>query len=1109
MYGEGQGLRGYDSQPPEENSGIRPNRSGSSDMGVSSQSGFAVDTSRVSSRSVSHEPNVGLENKIDTLGRRNNASMPTTQSPPSAVASKNSEQNAATISTAVDPVHDPRRKRPKSTLLIAESEPDVPSNFLKEYLSAMVSEAVLKSRLGQGQERLKLIMEEEEELRKTYPDFKEIRDQKNIRIAKYSAELNQLSNMVEAAEQSQGDILEAAPQRMKDLFQGLVYSKASKATNEIDTNKKQLEDMRQRIENLERRDAAREADYQRLQTLLEPDNAKIPNLELISHQLSDRLSTVDNIFERLAQHQQLLDEHSKFLEAQRESLNDNVLVTAQLRTVQHQPLESLATNEAEEDFSYLKATIKDHKQKFANLSNQFVSKKDLEIQNGETAKLKKPQTQSLDRSKHDIKEIKEKLDSNYKALTSDMEKLKKITQNLKERGAAQSNRDTMQDLAEVKDSIQKLEKRVEQQLSVSAVPSADIKSEDFADLKKSVNMLLSVRGHYEKFYNDTESSFSSHREQLVSHEHALSHLTEQQNSFKADYTEELKSMKARLEANEKKFPEISTNINDLRNRGFMTSEQLHGELATHSKETEKKFNDLSSHIQRNIQPAMRSYVDTALPAATALLRGQVDNLKQELNILKLTVTKIDHSIQSLSTRYNAISTLHLHKAIIAAMNPQSAVLERIEDRQNNINERLGLLEHTNQRSTSDGLQAEVIELQEGFGNVAHLSQQMARVLLLLQINELQFRTDELDASIEENASNANQLWEVCESSRRDCDELRETLGNTQSLTTDSLAKFLGTLTTIQSRVASHTRTLQKQEGYREILTKIKALLQETASFKVRLDAVEVVRPDQLSERVTKLEDAASAGNLDHMPVIKQESHPLIDPTIDLSNMQDTLQNLALHQFYPNDRFITIKQLASTVGESEIRRKFQNASVRKVWFRGQKNRDNKSTTRYALVQINGEAITTIIADHNKQRWKGRAVEIAEADIQTIEHVLLNKSEPAEPFTDRIHQDYNGPSTRGSIDSAQPDVIGEEDLDTIVVDCTPTSSLVQDENNYLRGWIPHDASSNTPAKKGVPVTAASRTSTPASTGGRSSRGTKRSAEELQRNSSLSRPSGKRIR
>lgn len=981
-----------------------------------------------------------------------------------------------------------------------ETQHDNPSTstFFKDLLQSMVKQAVLQDRVEQHQLRFDAAQTEEERLRKTYPDRRASRDYGDSLLKTYKDEMNRLTTLIAEADNTQQILLKSSPQFFNDLFQGVNPCSRHQSDDITPLATARIEHLEKELRKLDQQYTAKEKELKQLRTVTEENQ----------QQLVDVRADLERLFDKLGDNQDVLDQHSKQISNHEERIVRCSEMCSSLQVLQRRPAQTLVGPEIERDISDLKTATKEYKDKITNIANQFVSSKEFTGYTQNLTALKRSQTQSFEDLKMQLDEIGSTERDHYALLSRDLQSLRSAH--------------IFGDWREVQSSVKTLNERFEQHLqSVTASSTFDSVNEKLRQLEKAVGVLTVFHGDYEKFHHNTEGVLETTRKELSLQDAALRELSEQHNVLREEHDKLLNLTNLNSNLNDHDSQDFNTKMEFLLDAGFVTSRQVETELNTRFEEMDNKYNDFSLQMNTSLQPAIKASVANTLSPTITQLKGELDLLKQKQTDLITAAINANHSIESLSSRYNSISTKYLHKAIVASIQPQNSMLDSLAESSKQFGARLEELEQTfqNRHAHLHGSEAgdhdhptqsnrtlKESELAAETQGTTEMCRTLARSVVALQIAEAQKCIDQLMVIGRGTSPNADDLSAICDAGRQTCDELSKDLDAPACLTNDT---FLSTQTRIVALQDSLNKTRQSRLGSQGSFNPsedLRTLGIGMLEVSKRLEAIET---SISKEKVQTLSSSKRSPNLCERA--KSDATDVSNTIVDLEELvyqlQDKLANLAAHYFSPKDKYVKVKHLSSKVDHAYIRKKFPKDSVRNVWFYGTKISNNPRATRYALVQVDGNKMASIINNYNGQRWKNRDIEVTAADIGTIRHVLMDDCGPVEKLARFDNVLAEEPSANNSVNSTQAETIADEDPDTIVVDTTQSSSFPRDESNYLTGWIEEDKPSESKSHSESSIVSINRSSTAADLGTTSVRPVKRRADDLQHSYGLSRSKHRR--
>ncbi|KAK5937959.1 hypothetical protein PMZ80_009548 [Knufia obscura] len=1075
-------------------------------------------------------------------------------------------ENAVTANGIVKPnitaAGQPSKVGQVETLETSEqpSKVDLGSNVVNQWLRENIKRAVLEDRLDRTNEEIEQAIQEEKWGHDHWPGSKHVADQTNSARNKLESKVSKLSARMQESFTREKTIVESMTDQQRGFLSGVM-------SDTVPMSSAQSTEIVRKVEKLERQLQAQDLEIQRLQDLNRASDAKqeisILRQKINIHQerldaceqkakgqgqqidhnnksiqsQKTALSMLDQRFDqrstaceqKINDQGQKIDEHGQNLQAHKDSFN------VQKQLISDLDLKVTAIQNARGDtvdaLPELRAKVKSHDFEFARLSSLFVSQKDHKELSSTVDGLKTSQS----KFEAEVATAKSNLDAMSVANTKTTNKLDRL-----EASTAGMKDDLLQT---IRLSAQSHSQGIPKEPTSSSTP-------DLSALEAKVDKLFNFEGHYEKFYKDTESSLRDTDTRLKHTESSLKNIKDLTDTLDSTL-QRLQNQHTTFDAKQteaKRFAE--TSLGGMRQTIASLRDQVHAQRTANPVNPKDLPVKVTSKLS-NIEKQYNEFVKTA----EATIKQNLAITKQEIDVMKPLVSRNDNSIKALDTRFNAISTGPLYRSIVNALIPVGPLCDQVKNDhaqlskqvldiqtrnvqlQNDVNEIK--LESSRQVSTVDpALQTEFATLKERHDKLTEDRQGILSSSVAEDLKSLAAKFDDLQSKVNsapaapDNAAATDPFSSTVQEVQDQLAGLRSRF-DTDTTTRNQLVEAIDRVVAI---VENHGEEANKQA---EKLTKCvhRMDLSDKAVAALRLEIKDVkLKTGQipgLQSGLSRLQNQVEAFDSSKIPTppdlpqvakvendvqelqrsindLRRQLPPNSDVvTPDSKAIQQQLEDCLKALLYRQDSFIKISRLASTVNDTFVKKQLEDVvQVRNTWFRGGKDPVTKTTSRYALVQLQtsdpSPAITKVNAG---QKWRGRDPLAEEANSQTIANVLLNK-----PEIDRRPSLTPGASLYSpSIPETASVVAGTDNYeDTITVDDSARQTSIQatpsvppNSQSYLKEWLP-----NPPVAKGTPVPR-SRTNTPAGNATPSTRGVKRSAEELGRSNSASRPVPKRGR
>ncbi|KAK5081097.1 hypothetical protein LTR70_008604 [Exophiala xenobiotica] len=1010
------------------------------------------------------------------------------ESPRSPVVS-NSGENATALGRPSDPRHWRKATFPTNgTSAIASAKgvasapvnitPDQPSkagqveNAVSLWLKENIRRAVLEDRLDHVNEELEGAKNEEEEYKVRFPDHRLMHEQLSSSYKKIEVKAQKLSVRIQESTAKENKLIASMNDQQRDFLAGAIPVAEGDAYT-------QATNMIPKIREMENKIRLQELELQSLRRLANEYNVED------QHTVLQRLDRQD---QRLTTHEEKITGHSNKLEENRQSLHGyKETLNAHKQSISDLDLR-LTSSEGSEDeqttegIAETRAKLKSHDFQFANLSSVFTSQRDHKDLSSALAGLKASSAQvqaDILSAKTDVNDVKAgntELKNEIKQLQTSAASMKDdLLQTIRlstrshshsESGQAPPN---PQDIQQIKEDVQQIQKEI----TSLAKNLAELKTKpssptdpDFAALRTKVEKLSSFEGHYEKFYEDTKSRLRMNEDKLSVHDGTLQQLRELQTILESWQSEAQKAQKA-----------ADANIAD----HYQAVVNLQGHLTSKLSNVEKQYNDFTKSVEATTKQHMAS--------SSAAAKAQFDALKQELDSIKPLVYRNDNSIKALDTRWNAISTAHLHKSIINSLVPLGPLCEQIKEdhakllgRVNNVQDGNAhlqreidtlRLESSRQAPTADAaFQSQLADLRVRIDSIANQRQDLPAGIceqlekVQQEVHQIRSKAEQItalpqgNAALSELTDKVKQVQEemIVLQSRPEGDPegIRQLLEATKCLRGQTVAcetkadHQQENLTVFEQRIsATDQRIVEISNNIKDVRARtgqVARFQSVIATIQNQVKKLESQVSTDVSEKFRRIQEAVdefqdTVNGLKHEPTINtavNSNARIVDIRAVLQDFEKCFSAL----IYREDTFVKITNLASTVSEDFIKDFIEKepgrVQVRNIWFRGNKDANRKKTNRHALIQLQTPDPHQVIKKVNGQRWKGREPSAIAVDDEAIETVLLNKSEAeqASPCSGTPHSLPAVPVTTSAAYN-----IDDQD-DTITVDdsiCTPQHRL----------------------------------------------------------------------
>lgn len=881
---------------------------------------------------------------------------------------------------------DPRRARAslteqldggKSTSVSAEST-------FEDYFRELVKQALHDERLRQANEEARIARKKEEDARRNFPNHNPLLEMYASIREKADEDLSACSKAAVERTERIAKVVKALPAIGRDLLSGVVPTPAQPSrSDETEDLKTKVGSLLQKVDTLTVRIQEQEAEIGRLKDHQgkngqpgsnDPGGGVGPQVNALIRDTSSKFAALS---ERLAACNKSTDLHEKDLAAQKLKLQK-----------QGSDIEVLGTEK-----QTLKVSL--------NTIEQRLEK--LEAQASETAK----ETPTSPPS-HEVEDELAEIRSLQQEQKRQIANLSNIFVSRKDNEETLARYESLQNsIVKFDQGVSHCQRRIDL-LESSRKDEADPKKiitmlNSFPKLQDEVQRLTNFSVHYTEFYNKTQET--------------LKELDERINASNSTLGEVEKTFNQRLNVFDKMFESIQKSLEDCNKQQSPVEDKDRQSLAI----IEKRLEKCESRPQINID----GIVDQVAAAFT------------DIKALKFSNEKINHSIQSLDTRYSAISTQKLYNSIVATIQPLLPRLADIPAQSQLVGDAIAKWEQTTSQmqgqikamERSNLAIAEKIEGLEtsraGFPTPSGTSEAVQITSLpgnnagsdhanLGELSELKNGFSTLQSNWNRYASENSNL--------RDKLEALDNALNDQKQKTDNLDKLL------QKWIAKQEdpgRSKESKESVNEALDELKVRASLELMHKEDKKMNERLRTDieilddlqtciqRLQTDVKTQEQCLSEVNAHHLELATrldelQTQLPVGVESNDVEDNQDnpqqtwkaTIQNnvedlsqreeqlrrrvdkLSDLAFPVLDRYVVCNNLASVINDAYLREKFNGCPIKAIQFRGGKV-PNGQTTRRALIWISphpntDSVIDLMIQEHSRQPWSGRRVVISKIE-----------------------------------------------------------------------------------------------------------------------------------
>lgn len=922
---------------------------------------------------------------------------------------------------------DPRRTRAEQSTF-EQSHMISPGSTLIDYFRELAKQVSWEEKVQEAERKLKATKDQEQLMKQRFSDNNPLADQYSKDRKRDQDALSKYLQVLAESKDHTEKTLANLPPKAKDIFSGVIPApRAASPHDELSDVKFAVKSLEEKMENLIKQNREQETELKQLRERntrppSEPLEAKLTSRTTASQREIDSKSIAINeklqkYNESLSLHEKTINQHQEDLQKQRGEIRSltskQVAITGPVASLQ-QRVEKLETQDTEaalrgthrstprDDFedevAEIKAQQKEHKRQMADLSNMFIPRQEyldsfakLEALTKSTEKLVKDTDKAqqdlssrlpaiVDRTGYTEKEIDDIKRSVEVFAAADPKILHQRVDNL-----SQSHE-------QLKQSIENLSKnaavQTATQVPVAQSPTHD--SEVVSKLQNEVKKLTDFSGHYTKFYERTEGQIRQINQQLTADDKRMTEIKD--------------GLQSRSESLEELCQKNQAAIHQLTERQKKDEEQAQSVLRLRGQIEECRSNCASAFAQ-----------------SAAMVT--------DIKAMKVTIEQVSHSIQSLDTRYSAISTQKLYHSIVATIQPLIPRIYELTEQLSSVRRSIATWEHrttmidnkiqlneTDKAETMSKIQALENEIRglpttttsqlaapqpggsplQQVQNSVQQDSEIQNTITILRgqhdncISQLKLLQDKI-ITIEQTMKNQQQnatdqaapllqrLSQLSAELQQNKTEISPKVLNELSQVRDTIKEIRNEMTTIELTLTEERKVVDSlkakvgilddlQSHVHNVQTDVTAHQQFLAKIDTDLPLIQNLN-QRLNRLQSRVEETLPDGRQVEFVKSKQEqSNTAILGLGQIVQIEESQEAL----FPAQDRYIGCSNLASTVTEEKVNICFKDCDVRQIRFGGGKI--GTKTTRYAIIMVdrstNTEVIEAAIRKQDGNPWEGR-------------------------------------------------------------------------------------------------------------------------------------------
>lgn len=950
---------------------------------------------------------------------------------------------------------DPRKTRDpepstseKSNLTLRES---TPMDLFRE----LAKQASYEDKVQEAEKKLKVTKEEAGVLRAKFSDNNPLTDQCAKLLKRDEDALSSCLQLLAESKDRSEKILANLPSKTKDLFSGVISTpKEPPLREELDDVKSAVGNLQKKVESLIKQNREQETELKQLRERnirppSEPLEDKLTS-KITSSQRDTHLkfATFDEKVQKYGESLRLCEQIINELKVDQQKQTSEIKsltskhngVTAPLASLQKR-VEKLETHNSEkvlretprsppredidDEIAEIQTQQKEQKRQIANLSNMFVSRQEysdgflqLETSNKSLGK----SFQDTDVSHQALSSRIPVLENKADQLANDIDQIKTTVKEL----AAPDSRTLHERIDHLSKSTEKMQQYIDNlsKPDTKQIPAQTSvhHAEAISKLQDEVKKLSNFSGHYTTFYEKTQDELKQFNQQLASHNNRMSQI---KNNLEA----RLKSVSDDCQKSQKAIDEF-----DKRHKA------QDGEHA-------QAINDLHKRVNECDVNATSAFAQNAAVVT-------------DVQALKVSIEQVCHSIQSLDTRYSAISTQKLYHSIVATIQPllpriyeltdqlqsmrntvavseQRATLindkiKYIEADRIEITAKVHALEDRNRGPLATSVPQNVTpqqdggSLQQGQSSSIQENNAVRDEITGLRnhhdgyTNQLQVLQDKLtiiDQALKDQQKEAGDKAPSLQDLTQLIAELKQSNAEIGPKVMDELNEIRATLKKIRSDMTTFEKIMDEES---KLVDKLRTDIEIVDDLQSRIQTVRTdVTAHQERLAITEM-GLSQVQDVKQQLIQLQSNFEANQPkeTINASGVEETelrqrmdrIEQLLYFVFPAEDRYVVCDNLASTMTNVEICNRFADCTIKEILFGGGKDPATSKTTRYAIVWIASstevDAAIQKVTSVQNSKWGGRTPVIRKVSREIFKMLWMEKPHSTRDLIPDVQASSNG-------------------------------------------------------------------------------------------------------
>lgn len=964
----------------------------------------------------------------------------TTSHSPHPPQTNNEELSNTTIMSVTAVSTDPRRREPaRETSHVVTSITNSKTNTLEDYIRQLTRQFFHEEKAQNAEAKVKLAQQKEQEMKELFPDRPAVVEEVEKKRKKAETALSDCLRRATDFKDQAMRTFASLPTASRDLVHGV--SPTSNQTTKSDTFDEltsSVKNLSEKLENLTKRNREQEADLRKLkEESLKPTSqdfeSKVHSKVLVAcDDINKRLAVCDEKVQKHKNDSAMLfsavDEHKGGIQRQNNEIatfrSEQSKLTESVKYLQKKAeqieiemshrsnrdtLRSPPDTGREDEIAEIKQQQKEQKLQFANLSNTFVSCRDFEESRSKTDAMRSSIEESLKENAQAHLELMKKVsDIDNKTNQASIE-IDKVKSNAKEfsvtdsKAMQQQVKNLLTSQGMIRHDLERLSERftelsVAQESNVLDAQASASNAVELSQLKVEVGKL--------------KSSDEQHNHLCVGIQKRLAEVDKQNTDLRKKANEFQNSARFRLDSIDDSCKDNQKATVDCVKQYKLINAQLE-ETGAHQTQVyadlHSQMSELNKSTTQKIEPIL----------------AQIALAVTDIKALKSSTEQVSHSIQSLDTRYSAISTQKLHHSIVATIQPLlphifdlkeqvkkvQAAVTTWEQQTAQIEDKVRSIETTNIDGVGDASRTEIAIEQpttsEHDQTAGHQQQDsgLQEVVTSLredsndhatQLHKLQTDLSALRQMLENQAQSVVDTDRLAEEMRKLEDEStkrqtdKSTTFDTKILeqhnqfriTLDDLKTKAGIFQVSLKEIKDLVDGLRADVGVVEDLqSRIQNAQTDITTHQTQIDRIEtdLLRIGTVEQRLNQWQAKSEQKPEDaRIEVLQTKVETIRKDTIELRHQGERVNNILFSDKFPaKDRYILCDNISSAVKEDMVQERFKGCDVKAVQIGGDKSANGTTTTRYILVWVkpSSRVDATIDAIIRKQeetgaKWHGR-------------------------------------------------------------------------------------------------------------------------------------------